>query len=99
MPKRDQPMIRLHQGLMILVAGLVFSGATSVNGQDSQPAPAALDKLPSSASAILNSQYPGAEVLAVMKESDNGKVCYRVMLMHKGHERSAYIAPDGKFIG
>jgi hypothetical protein len=60
---------------------------------------AARDELPRPVSESLSREFRGAEVVAAIKESDDGKECYRVTLMDEGKKRSVFISPDGRFVG
>jgi hypothetical protein len=59
----------------------------------------AQDKLPRPVSESLSREIGGAEVVAAIKESEDGKECYRVTLMDEGQKHSVFVAPDGRFVG
>jgi uncharacterized membrane protein YkoI len=82
------------RGVLAVLAGLFLLTAARA-GEEKIP----LDKVPKAVLDAVKQKYPGAELVSAVKEEENGKVVYEVVVKDKGQKIEAEFQPDGTLVG
>jgi hypothetical protein len=82
--------------MAIGLAALVVLGACLAVRADEENVP--LDKVPKPVMDTTKKRFPGAELTAALKVTEDGKTRYEVQLQHKGNKYAVQASPSGQLM-
>jgi Putative beta-lactamase-inhibitor-like, PepSY-like len=86
-------MRRVHSWFGLCAVVLALAALARADGEK-----LSLDKVPKSIMDAIKGRFPGADVLAVEKEKEDGKIMFDVELKHEGRKYEMDIKEDGTII-